>query len=300
MAGLLAGVQTPTKAVFPGQNGRIFFFRQTDNSDVASAEIYSMKPDGTDRERLTNNDVLDEDPSPSANGRWLVFERAFGADAEIMRMKPNGTRVRRLTNTAPGGDVSSNPAFSPNGNKIVFNSDRNGNDQLFLMNFDGSNEVPLTNPVNADDGNPRWSPDGDWIVFDREFAVGTPERRICKVRPNGNGEDCLTDEDFNQVEDPDWAPNSRKIVFEGIKSTGGFTEDNIFVMRRDGTGVKQLTARNNVASDPAYSPNGAKIIFELEDAAPNSLFIMNADGTNEHRVTPADFDVQDPEWSVKP
>jgi TolB protein len=298
---LFTGAPSPSNAAFPGQNGRIFFFRQTNNSDVATGEIYSMKPDGADKERLTNNDVLDEDPSPSANGRWVVFERAFGADADIMRMKPNGNRVKRLTHTAPSGFVSSNPAFSPNGNKIVFNSDRNGDeDQLFLMNFDGSNEVPLTEPVDADDGNPRWSPNGDWIVFDREFDVGAPERKICKIRPNGNGEVCLTGGEFNQVEDPDWSPNSRKIVFEGIKSTGNFTEDNIFVMRRDGSGVKRLTARDNVASDPAYSPNGARIIFELEDQAPNSLFIMNADGSNEHRVTPASFDVQDPEWSVKP
>lgn len=296
----LVGVQAPTRAAFPGANGRIFFYRQV-GVDEATNEIFSMKANGTDKKRLTNNNTEDQDPQLSASGRWVVFERVVDGDTDIFKMKPGGTGVKRLTNNAVGTVDNKDPGWSPNGSRIVFSSNRDGDDSLYTMKADGSNESRLTVPAAADDdSNPRWSPNGNWIAFRREFDTGSITEAICRIRPNGDDEGCITDEDFETLDDPEWAPNSRKIVFEGLESGGSFTTENIFVMKPDGSNVVQLTTRSDLASDPAYSPDGKKIIFEVKENAPNRLMRMNANGSNQQGVTPATYDVQDADWGVKP
>ena len=71
-------------------------------------------------------------------------------------MDADGSNQTRLTNN-PASDAQ--PAWSPDGTKIAFNSDRDGNFEVYVMDADGSNQTRLTNNP-ADDGGPAWSPDG--------------------------------------------------------------------------------------------------------------------------------------------
>jgi TolB protein len=298
--GLLASAPGPVDAAFPGQNGRIYFYRQV-GGDESTNEIFSMKPDGTNKKRLTNNNTRDEDPQLSPNGRWVVFERDVNGDPDIFKMKPDGSQVRRLTNNNMGAVDNEDAGWSPNGQRIVFSSDRTGDDSLFLMNADGSQENRLTIPTATDDdSNPRWAPNGEKIAFTREFDSISLVEAICVIRPNGNGENCVTDKDFDAIDDAEWSPNSQRLVFEGHEPTSPSADENVYTMKPNGDNVVQRTERNDHASDPAYSPDGSKIIFEVKNDVPNSLFRMNADGSNERRVTPATYDVQDPDWGVKP
>jgi Tol biopolymer transport system component len=298
--GLLVSVPGPVNAAFPGSNGRIYFYRQV-GGDESTNEIFSMKPDGTNKKRLTNNSTNDEDPQLSPNGRWVVFEREVNGNADIFKMKPDGSQVTRLTNNAAGTVDNKDPGWSPTGQRIVFSSDRNGDDSLYLMNADGTGETRLTFPDSADDdSNPRWAPNGEKIAFTREFDSASVDASICVIRPNASGETCITGDQFDSIDDPDWSPNSMRITFEGHEPASPSANENIYTMNPNGDNVVQRTARNDHASDPAYSPDGSKIIFEVKEDPPNSLFRMNADGSNERRVTPATYDVQDPDWGVKP
>jgi Tol biopolymer transport system component len=300
VAALLATAPGPVDAAFPGQNGRIVYFRQTNNNNTESSEIFTMKPDGTDRTRLTSDSIEDADPAASKSGRWIVWERDLGGNQEIFKMRMNGSGRDRLT-TSPASVDDTDPAWSPNGQKIVFVSEDSGPDAVYIMNANGNNPEPITQPVDAEDGNPQWSPNGNWIVFDRlhENSVDFDER-ICLVRPNGDDEHCITGSFFADTEDADWSPDSSKVVFEGRPAGDPCCVENVYRINRNGNGRRRLTDRAEDAGDPAYSPSGGKILFELKNEAPNRLMRMNPDGSNETGVTPANYDVQDPDWSPKP
>jgi Tol biopolymer transport system component len=76
-------------------------------------------------------------------------------------MRDNGTDLRQLT-TAAGGN--SEPFYSPDGTKIVFESSRDGDENIYVMNSDGTNQVRLTDN-SGDEREPQWTPDGNKIVF---------------------------------------------------------------------------------------------------------------------------------------
>ena len=288
-AGVFASVSLPAQAAWPGKNGRIFFYRQIGEGPD---EIFSVKPDGTGRKRLTSDNKDDESPAVSADGKWIVWEREL-PNSELFKMRTDGSNRQRLTNTA---HEEKHPSWSPTGNKIVFTSDQGGEEAIWIMNADGTGRSKLTD-MDGEEYGPKWSPNGNWIAFTNDNEIVS----ICKIRPNGSDEVCLTDESFERVNDADWSPNSQKIVFEG-REPDSVGDEDVYKMSANGSNVVQLTeaAAEDDASDPAFSPTGAKIIFETKTLPPNQLWRMNADGSNEEAVTPEQFDVQDPDWAPKP
>jgi Tol biopolymer transport system component len=159
----------------------------TDFSD--DREIYRMDADGTNEQQLTATPSVnsDEQPSISPDGTKIAFAsnrhyRFFGdpenADLlDIYVMNADGTgEPRRLTfdaaPTYPLETQSQNPAWSPDGSRIAYESTRGleGKGEIFVMNADGSGE-----PINVSndpswDTDPAWSPDGTKITFTSERA----------------------------------------------------------------------------------------------------------------------------------
>ena len=117
---------------------------------------------------------------------------------EIYVMNADGSGQTRL---ASNSATDYQPAWSPNGSKIAFASDRDGNFEVYVMNADGSGQTRLTsNP--ADDFYPAWSPDGSRIAFTSE-RDGNGE--VYVMNADGSGLTKLTS---NSAEDyyPDWGP----------------------------------------------------------------------------------------------
>jgi hypothetical protein len=119
------------------------------------------------------------------------------------------------------------------------------------MDADGSNERQLTMPPadpesgNAEDTQPDWSPDGNWIVFARahesyEGPTGHARRRqdIFLVRPDGTGLRRLTRNSDNNVS-PAWSPDGKRIVSASNRGPGD--DFDIYVMNANGGGQKRLT-----------------------------------------------------------
>ena len=77
-------------------------------------------------------------------------------------MNADGSGQTRLTNNE---EIDRNPSWSPDGEKIAFNSIRDGNEEIYIMNADGSGQTRLTNNSASDDIDPTWSPDGEKIAF---------------------------------------------------------------------------------------------------------------------------------------
>src|SRR5205814_9520420 len=111
--------------------------------------------------------------------------------------------------------------------KIAFDSNRDGNFEIYVMNADGSGQRRLTrNP--AKDVSPAWSPDGRRIAFARDRGSTKPSSDIYVMNADGSRLRRLTRSPANDVS-PAWSPNGRKIVFVSDRDNYSY-DNNIWVM----------------------------------------------------------------------
>ena len=292
----------PSQAAFPGDNGRIAFVSGPEGPD-----IFSMRPDGSDRTNLTQNPAADIDPSWSPDGRWISFSSDRDGDFEIFVMRADGSDVTQLTFNDVEDVLSS---FSPDGEQLTFTRalpDQPGD--IWIVDDDGDDERNLTNSPDADDFESAWSPDGRLIAFDSDLSE--PENVDVHVIRLSNGTITRLTDDPAFDGGPDWSPNGRRIAFDSERDG----DSEVFVMRRNGDRQTQLTVNDAQDILTGWSPDGEKIAFEsnrdggpVPDPPPDEpnlrfsdVFTMDADGDDERNLTrtPAEFD-SDPNWGPKP
>ena len=180
------------------------------------------------------------------------------------------------------------PDWSPDGQRIAFESDRDGDLEIYVMNADGSGVTRLTDH-DAPDALAAWSPDGQRIAF---MSARDGDFDIYVMNADGSGVTRLT----NDADDwwPAWSPDGQRIAFESERDGDG----EIYVMNADGSGVTRLT--NNDAGDgvPAWSPDGQRIAFMSDrDDGDYEIYVMNADGSGVTRLTNNDAGDGVPAWS---
>jgi len=152
-----------------------------------------------------------------------------------------GGTPQRLTD-GPGIDVGG--SYSPDGSKIVFESDRSGNQQIYVMDADGGNQRRISF-FGGRAATPEWSPRGDQIAF--THIAG--DLRIAVMSPGGGGMRYLTSS--WQDEAPTWAPNGRIVQFFRTARNSGETS----IWQVDLTGRNERRLNTPVgASDPAWGP----------------------------------------------
>jgi len=215
------------------------------------------------------------------------FDTAISGD--IFVMPPIGLPQVQLTTARPDDAQS---AWSPDGRRIAFKSRRNGNNELYVMNADGSGQTRLTNSFNVSEGQPAWSPDGTRLLYRK-----TPDNPITQnadiwqidVNPAApNPRPVL--ERTGDERYPSYSPDGTKIVFRGDQDLIDHSGDEeLYVMNADGTDIVQLTHNDVFDSAPAFSPDGTKVAFESArdsgDPLALDIYVMNADGSDVRRLT---------------
>jgi Tol biopolymer transport system component len=262
---------TSAPASFGGKNGRIAFASTPTLTAEGKFEIYTMRADGSDTRRLTNNAAFDAGPTFSRDGRRIAFVSHRDGNYEIYLMNADGTDQQRLTHN-PAQDRQ--PAFSPDGERIAFASDRTGRFEIFLMNPDGTDQHRLT-PRRSFNDDPTFFPNGKKIAFVR---VGRGLHDIFTMRVDGSGVHRLTH--HSSLSTPDVSPNGKRIVaWLGRGEDGG-----IEVMRAGETHLHRL---GTPGFTPVFSPDGKKIAFERATMGGRSskIFVMRADGSHRHALS---------------
>jgi len=198
---------------------------------------------------------------------------------------PTATRTGMPTRTST---PTRTPTPHCHSGGVVFQSDRDGNWEIYKMRDDGYLQENLTDN-EADDTSPAWSPDGKEIVF-ASNRDGNWE--LYKMRDDGYLQENLTDNEADDAS-PAWSPDGNEIVFASNRD-GNW---EIYKMRDDGYHQENLT--ENPADDilPAWSPDGEEIVFASNRDGNWEVYKMRDDGYNQRRLTNNAATDASPAWS---
>ena len=182
-----------------------------------------------------------------------------------------------------------NSGFSPDGSRIAFSSDYDGDFEIYVMNIDRSSVVQLTHN-EADDWGGFWSPDGIRIAFssDRDGDF-----EIFVMNADGSGVVQLTHNDTLDWA-PQWSPDGTRIAFSRDL---GDDNSEIFVMNADGSSPLRLTDSESLEWTASWSPDGTRIVFDSDRDGDFEIFVMNADGSGVVQLTHNDALDWGPQWS---
>jgi eukaryotic-like serine/threonine-protein kinase len=240
-------------------------------------------------QQITEQPGLERQPTISPDGRTVVYVSEARGRSDLYSLRVGGRNAVLLTADSEHDDYA--PAFSPDGNRIAFRSERDGGG-IFVMEATGESVRRI-----ADFGfDPRWSPDGAELAVADERVFDPMSRaidsRIWVVRV-ADGERRLVSE-VDGV-GPRWSPGGRRIVFWGLRRERG-NERDIFTVAADGSEAAapvSVTDDADVDWSPTWSPDGRHVYFASSRGGTMNLWRIAIDeasgrtqGTPEPVTTP--------------
>lgn len=265
---------------FGGENAEAYFSSdgkklifQSTRDGRGCDQVYSMSIDGSNLRMLSNGKGRCTCAYIYPNGKKILYSSTHLAGEEcppkpdysrgyvwalypgydILSANPDGTDIKRLTNTL-GYDAEA--TIAPDGSRVVFTSLRDGDLDIYTMDLDGKNVKRLTDETGYD-GGPFFSYDSRWIVYRAHHPKTAKD-----------------------VED------YRNLLKSNLIRP---TTLEIWIMKADGSGKRQVTSNGAANFAPFFFPDGKRIIFSSNVADPKGrnfdLYMINVDGSGLERIT---------------
>lgn len=209
------------------------------------------------------------------SGNWEIYFRAF-ADEEL-----------QVTNH-PGADTL--PRLTVGSTKVVFVSDRDGNDEIYAANPDGTDLVRLTDN-SAKDTLPDWSPDGHQIIFS---AQRTGSGDLYLMNADGTGLRQITGDSAEDTY-PTWSPDGTQLLWIRLYPIvrNRPQEGELWVANADGSNAHAVTGRLRTPARPRISPDGARIALDadLDQNGITDIVLLDRNGGNAFIYLPGDVGI---------
>ena len=261
-------------ASFRDGNQEVYVMNADGNGDPIDL---TNRPDADDGDPTWSPDGKQIAFSSDRGGNWKTMNADDGSDQVCLledvhnawgpAWSPDGTKIAVACKINPSDDfeiytvdiqsktlvqvtdnacTDSHPAWSPDSHKIVFTSDRDGNQELYVADLLAGTRTRLTNePLNDD--YPEWSPDGSMIAFVSE-RDGNPEIYSMNIASKAITRLTYSDSIDKHAQ---WSPDGQKIVFISDRDGGDM---DVYVMKADGTGVTCLVDWEGEETHPTWSP----------------------------------------------
>jgi Tol biopolymer transport system component len=277
------------EAYFSPDGERLIFQRQV--SDTACDQEYTIDVDGRDMARVSSGLGRTTCGYFFAGGSRILYSSTYRADGrcppppdysrgyvwalydyDIYSAELDGSDLQPLF-SSPGYDAES--TLSPDGNRIVFTSTRDGDLDIYTMNVDGSDLRRLTSTPGYD-GGPFFSHDGTRIVYRSWHPTGTeaadyntllaerlvrPSRmEIWVMDADGGNQRQVTDLGGANFA-PYFHPDDRRIIFASNHRDPQSRNFDLYLVNLDGSGLAQVTTHGDFDGFPMFSPDGKRLVF---------------------------------------
>jgi serine/threonine protein kinase len=213
----------------------------------------------TSSTRSMTTEALTASESGSAGGRGRLLERAglllagaaiaAGGMVAWERSRPKEASAAAVFRWMSFSGRDSSPAVSPDGRTVAFTSDRDGQPRVWLKQVSGEGEAPLT---TGPDDFPRFSPDGEQVLFSRPDESGTSLYRAAAL--GGEARRLL-----EGASEGDWSPDGKRIAFVRLQRESGQTVTVVGVAAADGSEPREVAKVPGGMRAPRMAPDGREV-----------------------------------------
>jgi TolB protein len=195
-------------------------------------DLWIANPDGSESRQLTADAFIDQQPTVSSDGRYVVFQSNRSGNRNLWRIDVDGSNPKQLTE---GNNEDAAPVCSPDGRFVVFMSGRSGRSSIWKVGIDGGPPVQLTERFSQ---LPLISPDGKLIAYFYLDEQANNQPKLAMI-PFEGGEPVKTIDLPRSVQPIafSWMPDGRSIAY--LDTGSGIL--NVWSLPIDGGAPKQLT-----------------------------------------------------------